>query len=96
MGILVVILLEALKIYSWVLLAMIIMSWLLAYNVINRHNQFVDAIWRTLVIVTEPVLAPIRRILPRTPLDLSPLVVFFGIWVLQYVLVQIAFRLGWA
>lgn len=96
MGILVVILLEALKIYSWVMLAMIIMSWLLAYNVINRHNQFVDAIWRTLVIVTEPVLAPIRRILPRTPLDLSPLVVFFGIWVLQVVLVGIARNVGWA
>jgi YggT family protein len=96
MGLIIVILVEALKIYGYVLLAMIIASWLLAYNVINRHNQFVDSVWRTLVIVTEPVLAPIRRILPRTPIDLSPLVVFFGIWVLQYVLVQVAFRAGWA
>ena len=94
MGLIIIVLVEALRIYSYVLLAMIIMSWLLAYNVINRHNQFVDAVWRTLVIVTEPVLAPIRHILPRTPLDLSPLVAFFAIWVLQTALLYLRATFG--
>jgi len=63
---------------------MIIMSWLLSFNVVNRHNQFVDMIWRTCLSLTEPVLAPIRRFLPNMGgLDLSPIVLFIGLRALQ-------------
>ncbi len=51
-----------LQLYTFVVFAMVIMSWLLGFNVINRHNQFVDMIWRTVMALTEPVLRPIRGI----------------------------------
>ena len=68
----------------WVFLIMIIMSWLISFNVINTRNQFVASIWRVLNQVTEPILRPIRRIIPAVGgLDLSPLVVFVIIFFLQ-------------
>ena len=66
-----------LQLYSYVMLAMIIMSWLIAFNVVNTRNQFVSQVWRILNQLTDPVLRPIRRILPNfSGLDLSPLVLF--------------------
>jgi YggT family protein len=50
----------------WVFLIMIIMSWLISFNVINTRNQFVAAVWRIVNQITEPILRPIRRILPPT------------------------------
>ena len=48
-----------LSLYSVVVFIMVVMSWLLSFNVINRHNQVVDAIWRTVLALTEPVMRPI-------------------------------------
>jgi YggT family protein len=68
----------------WVFLIMIIMSWLISFNVINTRNQFVASVWRALYQVTEPILRPIRRILPPMGgLDLSPVIVFVIIFFLQ-------------
>lgn len=68
----------------WVFLIMIIMSWLISFNVINTRNDFVAAVWRTLNAVTEPILRPIRQIIPPMGgLDLSPIVVFIIIFFLQ-------------
>jgi len=68
----------------WVFLIMIIMSWLISFNVINTRNQFVASIWRILNQVTEPILSPIRRIIPPMGgLDLSPIIVFVIIFFLQ-------------
>ncbi|HEY8595871.1 MAG TPA: YggT family protein [Devosiaceae bacterium] len=73
-----------LDLYKWVLIAMIIMSWLFAFNVINSRNQFVASLWRVLDALTEPVLRPIRRMLPAMGgLDLSPIIVFFIIYFVQ-------------
>lgn len=73
-----------LQIYVFVVFAMVIMSWLLAFNVVNRHNQFVDMIWRTLVALTEPVLGPIRRTMPSLGgLDLSPIILLLGVFFLR-------------
>ena len=63
------------QIYIWILIASAVLSWLIAFNVINTRNQAVamiaDALWR----LTEPALRPIRRILPSFGgLDLSPVV----------------------
>ena len=56
----------------WVFLIMIIMSWLISFNVINTRNQFVASVWRILNQITEPILRPIRRIIPPiSGLDLS-------------------------
>ena len=68
----------------WVFLIMIIMSWLISFNVINTRNQFVASVWRVLNQVTEPILRPIRRIIPPVGgLDLSPIIVFVIIFFLQ-------------
>jgi len=84
-----------LQLYTFVIIAMVIMSWLLGFNVINRHNQFVDAVWRTLMALTEPVLRPIRNILPSMGgLDLSPLVLLFSIFFLREMNVWLAARVG--
>ena len=76
----------------WVFLIMIIMSWLISFNVINTRNQFVAAVWRVLNQLTEPILKPIRRIIPPVGgLDLSPLVVFVIIFFLQQLIASYAF-----
>jgi YggT family protein len=68
----------------WVFLIMIIMSWLISFNVINTRNEFVAGLWRVVNAITEPILRPIRRIIPPMGgLDLSPIVVFVIIFFLQ-------------
>jgi YggT family protein len=68
----------------WVFLIMIIMSWLISFNVINTRNQFVANVWRVLNQVTDPILRPIRRVVPPMGgLDLSPIIVFIIIFFLQ-------------
>jgi YggT family protein len=77
----------ALNLYTWVLIASAIFSWLFAFNVINSRNQFVDAVGRFLYNVTEPVLRPIRRVLPDLGgIDLSPIVVLLLIFFLRTLL----------
>src|SRR3977135_2832312 len=75
----------------WVFLIMIIFSWLISFNVINTRNQAVNAIWRALNQVTDPILRPIRRILPAMGgLDLSPIIVFVIIFFLQQLISNFA------
>lgn len=81
------IILIILDLYWWVMLAMIIMSWLISFNVINTRNEFVATVWRVVTALTEPVLRPIRRALPSFGgLDLSPIIVFLGIIFLRLVI----------
>ena len=80
-----------LNIVWWIFLIMIIMSWLISFNVINTRNQFVNGLWRVLNQITEPILKPIRRIIPSVGgLDLSPLIVFVIIFFLQNLIASIA------
>lgn len=73
-----------LDLYTWILIASAVFSWLYAFNVINSSNQFVNSIGRFLYAVTEPVLAPIRRILPNLGgIDVSPIVVLVLIFFLR-------------
>lgn len=73
-----------LELYKWVLIIMIIMSWLFTFNVINSRNQFVAMVWRVVDALTEPVLRPIRNLLPSMGgMDLSPIIVFIIIFFLQ-------------
>ena len=76
----------------WVFLVMIIMSWLISFNVINTRNQFVAGLWRALNQITDPILRPIRRVLPNMGgLDLSPIVVFVIIFFLQQLIANYAY-----
>lgn len=75
----------------WVFLVMIIMSWLISFGVINTRNQFVAGLWRALNQVTDPILRPIRRVIPPMGgLDLSPIIVFIIIFFLQQLIANFA------
>lgn len=76
-----------LSLATWVVIASAILSWLLAFGVINRYNPVVTMIWQVVNGLTEPMLAPIRRILPVfNGVDLSPLVLLIAIFFLRNLL----------
>jgi YggT family protein len=72
--------------YTYVIIAGVILSWLLAFNVINGYNPFVRSLWNGLRAVTEPLLAPIRRILPDLGgIDISPVILLLACFFVQSV-----------
>lgn len=74
----------ALNLYTWVLIASAIFSWLYAFNVINSSNQFVNSVGNFLYAVTEPALRPIRRILPDLGgIDISPIILLLIIFFIR-------------
>jgi YggT family protein len=76
MNMLVAIAIYLLTILLWMIIVQAVLSWLIAFNVINTHNDFVRTVWTTLDRITEPLYRPIRKIMPDFgALDLSPLVV---------------------
>ncbi|MDN3712476.1 YggT family protein [Paracoccus cavernae] len=77
----------------FIMIAHIIMSWLINFQVLNLRQPMVWQIWNGLSRLLEPIYAPVRRILPNTGgLDLAPLVVFIAIIILQRLLINNA---GW-
>ena len=69
-----------------------VMSLLIAFNVVNMHNDFVAAIWRAINALLDPILKPIRRIMPNTgAIDFSPLVLIIGLQILRIVLRNLAY-----
>lgn len=76
-----------LNLYVWLLIAAAILSWLIAFNVVNPYNKFVSNVGEFLYRITEPVLEPVRSILPNLGgLDLSPMAVILIIFFLQRVI----------
>jgi YggT family protein len=74
--------------YIYVLIAAAVMSWLIAFNVVNSYNPTVRRIWDFLYRVTEPALRPIRAILPNLGgIDISPVILIIGLMFLR-VLIQ--------
>ena len=83
------VLLQVLNLYMYILIASAIMSWLVAFNVVNLRNPVVSAIASFLYTMTEPLLRPIRRFMPNTGgLDLSFLVLWFGIILLEQIIIR--------
>ncbi|WP_174290920.1 YggT family protein [Sphingomonas bacterium] len=77
-----------LNIVWWIIIVQAILSWLIAFNVINTYNDMVRSIWNALQRMTEPLYRPIRRVLPDFgALDLSPLVVLLVIYILQTIII---------
>jgi len=84
-----------LRLYWWVVIAAVMTSWLIAFNVINLHNNIVRSLVRLLDILTEPVFRQVRRVIPVfSGIDISPLIVLIGIWFLQEVVVWVAYRMA--
>lgn len=80
----------AIDIYIYILIASAVLSWLIAFNVVNMRNQFVsmlaDSLWR----LTEPLLRPIRKILPSLGgLDISPIVLILLLIFFQNLLLEL-------
>jgi YggT family protein len=70
--------------YIWILIIGAVMSWLVAFDVINLHNRFVRLVSDFIFRLTEPLLKPLRNVLPVLGgMDLSPLVLIFIILFLQ-------------
>lgn len=81
-------LLLILDLYKWVVIIAAVMSWLTAFNVINPHNEVVRGISTVIWNLTEPVLRPIRSVLPNMGgVDLSPIVVIIAIYFLERLIV---------
>jgi len=82
-----------LTLYIYVLVAAAVMSWLIFFNVVNPRNQFVSMVAEFLYRITEPVLRPVRNVLPNLGgIDISPIVVIIIIWFIQIVVLPILLR----
>ena len=76
--------------YVWVIIVSAVLSWLVAFDVVNMRNRFVYLVGDTLNRLTEPVYRPVRRFLPDMGgLDLSPLIVILGLWFLRNIMWQL-------
>ncbi len=83
------VILLVLHLYTYVIIIVAIMSWLISFNVINVYNNVVRTIWDGLNALTEPVLRPIRRVLPNfSGLDISPLILILLIILIQNVIID--------
>jgi YggT family protein len=82
-----IVILYALNIYIWIVIAMAIFSWLVAFNVVNTRNHAVAMIGDFLYRITEPVLRPIRNVMPNLGgIDISPIILFLIIIFIQKVI----------
>ncbi|HVJ01741.1 MAG TPA: YggT family protein [Sphingomonas sp.] len=82
-----------LNVIWWIIIVQAIMSWLIAFNVINTYNEFVGSVWRALKVITDPLYRPIRRVLPDFGgLDLSPMVVLVILLVIQQAVMPALYR----
>ena len=83
------VILIVLDLYIWLLIAAAVLSWLVAFNVVNSRNQFVAMVGDFLFRVTEPVLRPVRNMLPSLGgIDVSPVVVILIIILIKDVIVR--------
>ena len=72
--------------YTYIVIASVILSWLMAFGIVNPYNPTVRAIDRALSALTEPLLRPIRAIMPNLgAVDISPLVLLLGCFFIQSV-----------
>jgi len=82
-----------LTLYIYILIAAAVLSWLIAFNVVNTRNNAVHMIGEFLYRVTEPVLRPIRNVLPNLGgIDISPIIVILVIIFIQSVLFPVLLR----
>ncbi len=82
-----------LQLYIWVFIASVILSWLISFQVVNTHNRFVVVIGETLYRLTEPMLAPLRRMVPGVSgFDFSPMIAIFILVFIQNVISRLILK----
>ena len=85
---------ELLWIYIYIVIASVVFSWLIVFNVVNTRNQVVNSIGRFLYVATEPVLGRIRAFMPNLGgLDLSPMILILGLIFLDRLIVWLYIQL---
>jgi YggT family protein len=85
----------ALDLYKWVVVIWVVLSWLVAFNVVNAHNQIVRAIGGALDQIVEPVLKRIRRFVPLFGnVDISPVILFLVILLVQLIIGRLIINLS--
>ena len=73
----------------WIIIASAVLSWLIAFNVVNPYNQFVRSLWELFQRVTEPMLRPIRRLLPDMGgIDVSPVILILVLIFIRVVVIR--------
>jgi len=90
MGALVWLVVTIIDIYFWIVTISAVLSWLIAFNVVNPRSPVVGRIWDMLVRLTEPALAPIRRVLPNLGgIDISPVILLLLLGFLRRLIVEV-------
>ena len=90
-------LVQIIGLYIWLIVASAILSWLVAFNVVNTRNRFVYTVGDFLYRITEPALRPIRKIVPSFGgVDITPIVLILGLWFIQRVLAEVLFSIAGA
>lgn len=80
------------SIIIFLVIAQFVLGLLIAFNVVNMSNDFVAAIWRSVNALLDPILNPIRKIMPNTgAIDFSPLVLIVGLNILQIIVSNLAY-----
>ena len=81
--------LQLLKLYSYVVIANVIISWLIAFNILNTSNRFVYLKLEFTYKLTDPIYNKIRRFLPNLgAFDISPIIVYLALWFIQSLLIE--------
>ena len=79
--------LTILDLYKIVIIVGAVLSWLIAFNVVNIRNELVRAVWNLFLALTEPLLRPIRKFLPATGgIDISPIILLLIIMFIQWII----------
>ncbi|HEX3810379.1 MAG TPA: YggT family protein [Rhizomicrobium sp.] len=80
--------LTLIDLYTWIIIAAVIASWLLAFGVVNAHNHIVRVVLQGLSALTDPVFRQVRRVIPAFGgIDISPVIVLIALQFLRYVIV---------
>jgi YggT family protein len=78
-----------LHLYVWLLIAAAVLSWLIAFNVVNMRNQAVSMVGEFLYRITEPLLRPIRQMMPNLGgIDISPVILILIIFLIENIIVR--------
>ena len=76
--------LQILKLYSYIVIANVVISWLISFNILNTHNRFVYSVLELTYRLTDPFLNRIRKFLPNLgSLDISPIILLLLIWFVE-------------
>ena len=77
-----------LNLYTWVIIAGAILSWLIAFGVVNVRNDLVRSIWNLFLALTEPFLKPIRNALPNFGgIDISPIILLLAVMLIERIII---------